>query len=119
MILFKAVHVPLILADVKTQTRRLWPHGCRAKAGSVHWAQTKMLDPDSRFARLRILRVWQERLGGITQADSWAEGYPNAHEYLKAFHEINRVPLIAEKRVAVENTIVWVVSFERAHGGSK
>ena len=113
MILFKAVHVPLILADVKTQTRRLWPHGCRAKAGSVHWGQTSFR-PDSRFARLHIKRVWQECLGEISHADSRAEGYPNAHEYLKAFHEINRVPLIAEKRVAVENGIVWAVEFERA-----
>lgn len=111
-LLFKPEHVPMILDGRKTQTRRLWPKGCRAKIGSVHWAQTRMLDTSSRFARLRILRVWQERLGGISPADARAEGYRSSHDYLMAFHRINRVPLVAERRVEIENTLIWAVAFE-------
>ena len=111
MILFKAVHVPLILADVKTQTRRLWPHGCRAKAGSVHWGQSS-LKPDSRFARLYVCAVYRERLGDISEVDAWAEGGYTVDEYLWAFMEINR--FIHPDAVAdALNEKVYVVKFER------
>ena len=112
MILLKAVHVPLILADVKTQTRRLWPHGCRAKVGSVHWAQTSF-KPDSRFARLHILRVWREELGNISEADACAEGYDSGSAYLNAFFEINKVDS-KRGRARVVHERVWAVEFERS-----
>ena len=111
MILFKAVHVPLILADVKTQTRRLWPHGCRAKAGSVHWGQSS-LKPDSRFARLKVLAVYRERLGDISEADAIAEGGYMILDYLQAFMEINRFRHPDAVADAL-NLSIYVVQFKR------
>lgn len=73
MVLFKPRHAPLILRKLKWQTRRAWKKP-RAKVGSLHWAQLKMFDPASRFARLHILKVWQEPLGKISRADAKAEG---------------------------------------------
>ena len=35
MILFRAEHKPLILAGTKTQTRRLWPKGCRVRLSAM------------------------------------------------------------------------------------
>jgi len=108
MILFKAEHVQPILDRVKTQTRRLGKK--RWNVGAVHQCKTNYVRPC--FARVRIKRVWQERLGAISHADANTEGYRNAHEYLLAFHEINRVPLVAETRVKIENSLVWVVDLE-------
>lgn len=113
MLLFKPEHVEPILSGRKTQTRRMWKRR-RAVPGSFHWAQTGYGKADTRFARLEILRVWQERLGAISHEDAVAEGYPDAHQYLLAFHRINKIPLDAHKRVAAENAQVWCVEFKVA-----
>ena len=73
MILFSDFSKHKILAGEKTQTRRLWLSQ-RAKAGSVHWAQTT-LKPDSRFARLYICRIWQWNGTSINDEDAIAEGF--------------------------------------------
>ncbi len=70
MILFKPQHVEPILRGRKTQTRRGWKRR-RAVPGSIHDARTAMFGEP--FARLRIRRVWQERLGDISAADVLAE----------------------------------------------
>lgn len=89
MILFRPEHVEPILAGRKTQTRRIWAKP-RAKAGSIHLAKTKMLSKDC-FARLRILAVYQEDLGDISEEDARSEGYDDSIEYLDAFFKINRI----------------------------
>ena len=46
-----------------------------AKPGSLHYAQRKLYDPDSRFARLHITRVWEWNGVFITPEDAIAEGF--------------------------------------------
>lgn len=87
MILFKPWHVPKIVAPVgdpkrKTQSRRNWKK-CRVKKGSLHWAQTKLFDPSSRFAKLLITHDCRhEPLGAISRADAKAEGGYTPKQFL-------------------------------------
>lgn len=104
--LFKPEHVAPILADTKTQTRRLWTRPM-VKVGGLYWAQTKMYDSTSRFARLRVLRRWQEHLMDISEADARAEGYPSRPEYIAAFDRINKT------KDPHADPLVWCVEFER------
>ena len=89
MILFRPEHVEPILSGTKTQTRRIWKKP-RAKVGSIHLAKTKMLSKDY-FARLRILAVYRETLGEISDEDARSEGYADRESYLAAFFRINRI----------------------------
>jgi hypothetical protein len=88
--LFKIEHIAPILDGTKTQTRRLWKRPM-VKVGGLYWAQTALYKSESRFARLKVLRLWQERLGDITEADARAEGYPSRADYFLAFRRINRL----------------------------
>lgn len=90
MLLFKPEHVQPIITGRKTQTRRDWKRR-RAVPGAIHWAQTGYGKVDTRFARLEILRVWQEPLVEIGLHDALAEGYDSVAEYLNAFLRINRI----------------------------
>lgn len=87
MILFKKEFIEPIMAGEKTQTRRLWLN-CRAKPGSFHWAQTT-LKPDSRFARLFIIRSEEWDGVSISDDDAKAEGFDTAEEFWKKFNELN------------------------------
>ena len=86
---FKPIHVPLILAGEKVQTRRSWKKA-RAKVGAIHLAKVQMLSKEY-FARLLILAVYEERLGDISEEDARAEGYPTKYDYLVAFQKINHI----------------------------
>ena len=110
MILFKEKHVAPILNGEKTQTRRLWPHGCRVKLNSIHIAKTAMMDPMSAFARIQISDVFQESLLDITIDDATAEGYPTIQSYLDTFATINRLDQIPMNEI--RKIKVWVVKFE-------
>lgn len=102
-LLFKPKHVPMILSGTKTQTRRLWKRP-RVKVGGTYWASTKLFDQNARFARLRVVRLWREPLGAISEADARAEGYLSPEDYLFAFDSINgHVPT---------DTVVDCVEFE-------
>lgn len=107
MILFKPEHVPLILNGTKTQTRRLWKTS-RARVGSIHKAKTKMLSKDY-FAKIHILKVWQEQLGCISDSDAHKEGYPSRYAYFKKFDKING-------RTSLDRWL-WVVEFELVKEG--
>ncbi len=104
MFLFKQEHVEPILNGTKTQTRRLHKRR-RAIPGSLHWAQRGMR-ADTRFARLKITRVWQERLYTISTADALAEGYASRDEYWDVFERINK----GKQHAA--NPAVWCYEFE-------
>ena len=79
MMLFKPYHVPLVLAGLKTQTRRCWKTQ-RVTVGSLQKAKTQMLSKDY-FAVLKILVVYKQRLGDMTEKDAWAEGGYTLEQY--------------------------------------
>jgi hypothetical protein len=105
MLLFKPEHVPLILNGTKTQTRRIWKRK-RCNVGAVHLAKTEMLSKDY-FAKLKILRVWQEELGEISESDAKAEGYASRKEYFAVFIEINKIEVVKL------DLVVWCVEFKK------
>lgn len=113
VLLFRPQHVRPILEGRKTQTRRLWPAGCRVKVGSLHWATTKMLDKRARFARLRIARVWQQNLGDVSDDEGRAEGYRDRGEFFGAFASINGLQVIEA------GLRVWAVEFEIVRDSSE
>jgi len=105
VLLFKEVHVPLILSGDKWQTRRLWTKR-HAKPGTVHKAKTRMLSTEC-FALLRIERCYQQRLGDMTQEDVIAEGYKSLEDYRQALEEINK----NKRFVWNPDMVFWVVDF--------
>lgn len=106
MILFKEEHVEKILSGKKTETRRLWskPH---ANVGSLHKAKTKMLSKEY-FALLRIVDVYQERLGDITEEGVKAEGYSSLEEYKSVLEKINK----KSKFLWDDDQLVYVIKFK-------
>lgn len=118
MLLFKPPHVPLILAGIKTDTRRLWidkktgkaRNKPRCKVGAIHLAKTQMLSKEY-FAKLLILKTWKEKLGDITDDDALKEGYNNREEYLLAFFEINKIKDILMRLDSLDQ-MIWVVRFK-------
>lgn len=80
---------------------------------AVWKAQTWMICPSCNgtgrlqpFATVRMLRVWRETLGHISETDARAEGYANAGQYLVAFHHIDPHSLITDLVWAVEFTLM-------------
>lgn len=88
MLLFTAESAKKIRQGIKTQTRRLHLRP-RAVSGSVHWAQ-RTLHPDSRFAKLKILHVWEWDGETISDEDVKAEGFNTADEFWEAFNSLNK-----------------------------
>ena len=118
MLLFKPEHVPMILSGQKTVTRRFWKKR-RAVPGSIHQACLALSGPGRKpFAKLRILEVYQERVGDISNADIQAEGYTGRNEYYDVLLDINKGRFPNEWDML--HSLVWVVRFEVAEipGGS-
>jgi len=114
MLLFKPEHVGSIKNGVKTQTRRAWKKP-RCKVGSIQRAKTVMLSKDY-FAKLRILRVWEESLMSvlyISEKDAMAEGGYTPQSYYEKFYEINPKlrKLSNAEKVAYK---IYAVEFELA-----
>jgi len=109
--LFKPEHVQMILEHRKVQTRRLWQRPM-VKVGGLYWAQTKLFKPDSRFARLRVTKLWREPLWRISQSDALAEGYESIGAYLEAFRTINQITSEWVWQMALQTPPVWCVKFE-------
>lgn len=86
--LFKPYHVPLIKRRQKTETRRIWPHGPRVREGSIHQGKTKMMTT-RHFGHLRILKLWRQKLGDMTEEDAHAEGCQTLAEYREVWERIN------------------------------
>lgn len=106
MILFKHTHIFPILIGLKTQTRRTWKKP-RVLIGSIQQAKTEMISKYF-FARLRVLAVYQERLGDMTEPDAYEEGGYSLDEYKEVFTQINGF--------WDDNLIVYVVKFEVLEG---
>ena len=88
MLLFMPEHQEPILAGRKTETRRIWKLK-RARVGSVHRAKTRMLSKEC-FAFLKILAVYKQRLGDITDESIRDEGYESLEGYKAALEKANR-----------------------------
>lgn len=88
MLLFTSESAKKIRQGIKTQTRRLHLHP-RARPGQVYWAQ-RTFHPDSRFAKLKVLRVWEWDGKTISDEDVKAEGFNSAAEFWEAFHSLSR-----------------------------
>ena len=106
MMMFQPEHVAPILSGRKTETRRLWKSQ-RVKVGSIQKAKLKMFSKDS-FAHIRILGVWQERLGDISEESVWAEGYDTLEEYKGVLERVNK----RRHLVWDDDLAVWAVKFE-------
>lgn len=90
----------MILNGRKTQTRRIGKK--RWRKHSIH--QARLNFKDAPFAKLKILDVYQEKLGEITQEDVYAEGYDTIEQYYDVFRKLNGdIDLDAE---------IWVVKFK-------
>ncbi|RLB76541.1 MAG: hypothetical protein DRH24_17710 [Deltaproteobacteria bacterium] len=100
--LFKDFHMAPILRGEKTQTRRLHKHPRRV--GSIHQCRTTLFGQP--FARIRIKRVWQERLCDISVEDALAEGGYTPEEYIRGMLEMH------EKRGLQRTDLVWCYEFE-------
>ena len=87
MILFQKEFIPKILSGEKYKTYRFWLN-CRAKVGSIHWAQTN-LKPESRFARILIedVKLWDRKT--MTLEDAKADGFDSVEAFWEKFNELN------------------------------
>ena len=112
--LFKKEMANLILDGLKWQTRR-FALKRPARPGSLHYAQRKLYDPSSRFARLHITRVWKWNGVFITPEDAIAEGfqYNQDHSdkeltgrFLNYYRELNKKASRATEREH------WAIEFE-------
>lgn len=79
MLLFKRRYRRKILAGKKTATRRFWKKQ-HVNVNSIQQAKTGYRKED-KFARLLILKVYQQRLGDMTEQDAIDEGCKSLEEY--------------------------------------
>ena len=104
MILFTPSLAEKIISGEKTQTRRCW-RTRRCKPGSEHWAQLN-LKPDSRFARLKIDRVWEWDGINISREDAIAEGFEDEMAFSAAYSDLNA------HKVGNEDRTHYAIAFE-------
>jgi len=103
LFLMRPEHIAMSLTGVpcwKTQTRRLWKRG-RANVGAVHQLREKLFGPSK--GTIKVLRVHQEHLLDITEADARKEGGYTREQFLQKWFMINpRSP---------PNPLVFVVDY--------
>ncbi len=102
MLLFKQHHKRPILSGEKTATRRYWEKGRRAKPGSIHQCMTALFK--DYFAKVKILDVYQERLGDMKRPDYQKEGGYTKKSFIEIWKQING-------RYDPDD-VVWVVEFK-------
>lgn len=85
--LFKPEHKEMILNGTKTATRRIWKSP-KVKVGGVYKAKLKMLSKDY-FAKIKVNKLYKQKLNEMTDEDARKEGYPNMVEFYKIWKEIN------------------------------
>ena len=101
--LFKPKHIYLIKAGIKTESRRAWKGKPKVKVGRFYPIMRDYRhkhNPDDGY--ILIAKLWQQRLGDMTEQEAQAEGGYNLAEY---------------KQIGIngswsDDQIVWVVDFE-------
>ena len=84
MILFAGNTPHNIVLGRKTQTRRCWKTH-RVREGSFHWAQTGY-KKETRFAKLEILKVWEQNPLDISDEDVRREGFTHKDDFINAYY---------------------------------
>ena len=85
--LFKAEHEPMILEGRKTATRRIWKKPM-VKVGGIYKCKRLMFSKDY-FAKIRVLRLYQQKLRDMTEEDARKEGYSTPLGFVQVWININ------------------------------
>lgn len=102
--LFKPHHIDMIRQGTKTATRRRWKT-THAVAGRIHPVQVKMYQPKSECPKIKILKVYKQPLGEMTEEDAMKEGGYTLKGFEEIWRDISGVPLDPLE-------VVYVVEFE-------
>ena len=95
---FKWRYIPLIRRGLKTETRRL--RRPRLRVGGIYPLRVgRRLLPD----RVRVLKIYSQRLGEVTEEDARREGFKSLMEFRRAWIDIYQ-SWDDEQRI-------WVVEF--------
>ena len=86
MLLFKPEHIPMILNETKTQTRRVWKTR-RVKVGNSYQCKTTLFGKP--FATIKVVGLREEQLSKISIDDVNAEGYESLHDFMGVWMKIN------------------------------
>lgn len=89
--LFKEYHISQIRSGEKTATRREWKDNYpRPTVGSVQIASTEMFCPDEEAnCYIRILDVYDQPLGAVTDAAAQAEGgYADLEAFRAGYEDV-------------------------------
>lgn len=89
--LFKDYHLPQIRSGSKTVTRREWAENYnRPRVGSVQIASDEMFTSDADAdCYIRVLDVYDQPLGDMTDADARAEGdYDDLAEFRAGYEQV-------------------------------
>ena len=100
---FKREMADLVLAGDKTQTRRLKPP--RYKVGSIQPVQCGYRDKAR--GHVRILAIWKQRFGDVTEAEAVAEGFATLADFRKYIVKIN------PGTAWTPRTVLWVSELKR------
>ena len=100
--LFKTEHKEMILNGTKTSTRRAWKKPM-VKVGGIYKAKLKMISKDY-FAKIKVIKLFKQRLGDMDQEDILKEGYSFNYEFMDVWNKINGIydPILE----------VYVIEFE-------
>ena len=100
--LFKPEHKEMILNGTKTATRRAWKKPM-VKVGGIYKAKLKMLSKNY-FAKIKVIKLFKQRLGDMNQEDILKEGYGFNYEFMDVWNKINGIydPILE----------VYVIEFE-------
>jgi len=112
---FKNYHIPMIRTGSKTETRREWERR-QVVPGNVYMATSPSMNPDvppifighdDCDCYIRVLDVYQQPLGDMTDADARAEGdYEDLEDFREGYERVYGEGAWDPEKV------VWVVEFE-------
>lgn len=117
--LFSRESRELVLSGEKRMTCRAWLNR-RVRVGHEYWAQTKMLDSSSRFAKIKIISV--EEWDGVTLSGNEVidEGYTSLREFQQAYYGYNKNKLPKDVRdrfddMSIEDLSKEILKLGRKH----
>lgn len=107
MVLAKPYHIPQIRAGSKTVTRREWERR-QVIPGNVYMVTTELfVSHEEADCYIRVLDVYREPLGEMTDADARKEGdYETVEEFREGYERVYGPGSWDPQKV------VWVVEFE-------